>query len=147
MEQIYRNFNILLVEDNPGDVRTLIRLFHEASFQPNFIVVDNGNDALEYLYRRGHYKKSVLPDLIILDLGLPGKSGEEILQDIKNHLLLRQIPVIILSANEKAIEDINIKNYKVNSYITKPFDKELLADILDILKDYWASYVELRKAG
>ena len=114
--------NILLVEDNPGDVRLVQVALEDIGRMKKIHVVSDGLEASNFLFKRNNYQNAPLPDLIILDLNLPKKSGMELLAEIKEDDLLKKIPVVILTSS-KAEEDI-LETYKLhaNRYITKPAD-------------------------
>ena len=123
-EHIGRPIEILLVEDNPGDVRLTKEALKDAKVINNLHVAGDGIEALDFLKRQGKYPGAIRPDLILLDLNLPRKDGREVLGEIKADPGLRQIPVVILTTS-KAEEDI-LKTYDLhaNCYITKPVDLE-----------------------
>ena len=134
---------VLLVEDDPGDVLMTREAFEEHKVRNRLNVVSDGVDALAYLRREKPFEEAVRPDLILLDLNLPRRDGREVLAEIKNDTVLRQIPVVVLTTS-KADEDI-YKSYDlgVNSYIVKPVTFEALVDILQTLEKYWFEIVEL----
>ncbi|MBD3224087.1 MAG: response regulator, partial [Caldithrix sp.] len=117
-----RPVEILLVEDNPGDVRLTKEALKESKIHNNLNVAIDGVEAVEYLHREGKYSDKPIPDLILLDLNLPKKDGREVLEDIKKDGKLRKIPVVILTTSQ-AEEDI-ARSYQLhaNCYITKPVD-------------------------
>ncbi len=117
-----RTIEILLVEDNAGDVRLTLEAFKEAKVLNNFQVVSDGAEALEYLRQEGPYANSALPDLILLDLNLPKKDGREVLAEIKADERLKRIPVVVLTTS--AAEDDIARAYAchANCYINKPVD-------------------------
>ena len=134
---------ILLIEDNPGDVRLTVEVFKEAKIQNNLHVVKDGIEAMSFLQRKGKYSHVSRPDLILLDLNLPKKDGRELLAEIKNDSLLRRIPVVILTTS-RAEEDI-LKSYDlhVNCYITKPVDLDQFIQVIKGIQDFWLSIVKL----
>src|SRR5687768_13014566 len=117
-----RPIDILMVEDNPGDVRLTQEALKEGKVLSTLNVVHDGAAALEYLRREGRYGQSSRPDIILLDLNLPKKDGREVLEEIKKDARFKRIPVVILTTS-KAEEDI-LKTYNLhaNCYITKPVD-------------------------
>lgn len=136
---------ILLVEDNPGDVRLTQEAFKESKFIHELHVAKDGVEALEYLYRQGKFNDAPTPDIILLDLNLPRKNGREVLTEIKNDLNLKFIPVVILTTSE-ADEDI-LNSYKLhaNCFITKPVEFEKFLEIVKKIEDFWLSIVKLPK--
>ncbi len=135
--------NILLVEDNPGDVRLVQEIFQDGKIYNHLEVARDGEEALNYLHQVGAYKNSLKPDLILLDLNLPKKNGSEVLADIKGDVNLRRIPVIILTAS-KADEDIaRAYNNHANCYLTKPIDLNQFINVVQEIKTFWLSIVQL----
>jgi len=134
---------ILLVEDNPGDVRLTLEAFKEGKARNNVSVVGDGEEALAFLCREGKYADAPRPDLILLDLNLPKKDGREVLAEIKADEDLKRIPVVILTAS-KAEEDI-IKSYDLyaNCYIVKPGDMDQFFRIVNSVEDFWSTIVRL----
>ena len=146
-ENIGRPIEILMVEDNPGDVRLTREALNDAKVINNLHVADDGIEALNFLKRQGKYKDAIRPDLILLDLNLPKKDGREVLGEIKADPGLRQIPVVILTTS-KAEEDI-LKTYDLhaNCYITKPVDLEKFIEVISAIEDFWLSIVKLPRNG
>ena len=146
-EHIGRPIEILMVEDNPGDVRLTKEALNDAKVINNLHVADDGIEALNFLKRQGKYKDAIRPDLILLDLNLPKKDGREVLGEIKADPGLRQIPVVILTTS-KAEEDI-LKTYDLhaNCYITKPVDLEKFIEVISAIEDFWLSIVKLPRNG
>lgn len=134
---------ILLVEDNPGDVRLTQEGLKEGRVQNELRVVGNGEEALAYLRKEGKYREVERPDLILLDLNLPKKNGHEVLVQIKEDPDLRRIPVVVLTSS-KAEEDI-LKTYNLyaNCYITKPVDLEQFIEVVKSIEDFWLEIVKL----
>ena len=139
----FKAVEILLIEDNPGDVRLTLEALKESKIINNLQVVDDGIEALSYLKKEGIYKDKPRPDLIILDLNLPRKDGREVLGEIKSDPVLKQIPIVILTTSE-AEEDI-IKSYELhaNCYITKPVNMEQFIKVVKSVGDFWFSIVML----
>ena len=138
-----RPVEILLVEDNPGDVRLTKEAIKEAKIINNLNVVEDGVEALAYLRKKGKFKDANRPDIIFLDLNLPKKNGREVLAEIKQDINLKQIPVVILTVS-KAEEDI-IKTYELhaNCFITKPVDMDQFIKVVKSLENFWFSIVKL----
>ena len=143
MKNKFKAVEILLIEDNPGDVRLTVEALKESKIINNLNVVDDGIEALSYLQKEGIYKDKPRPDLIILDLNLPKKDGREVLGEIKSDDSLKQIPIVILTTSE-AEEDI-IKSYELhaNCYITKPVNMEQFIKVVKSVGDFWFSIVML----
>jgi CheY-like chemotaxis protein len=134
---------VLLVEDNPGDVELTRLALQEGKLLIDLSVVGDGAAVLEFLHRQGEYANAPHPDLLLLDLNLPKKSGHEVLAEIKADEKLRRIPVVILTTSQ-AEEDI-IKSYNLyaNCYITKPVSFEQFIRVVQSLEDYWFTIVRL----
>ena len=143
MKNKFKAVEILLIEDNPGDVRLTIEALKESKIMNNMHVADDGIEALSFLKKEGIYKDKPRPDLIILDLNLPKKDGREVLGEIKSDDSLKQIPIVILTTSE-AEEDI-IKSYELhaNCYITKPVNMEQFIKVVKSVGDFWFSIVML----
>lgn len=134
---------ILLVEDNPGDVRLTLEALKAGKIHNKVFVLTDGEQAVEYLKRRNGFENRPLPGLILLDLNLPKLSGREVLEIIKEDNELKHIPVIILTTS-KAEDDI-LKSYQhhANCYITKPVDFEQFSVVIKKLEDFWFSIVKI----
>jgi chemotaxis family two-component system response regulator Rcp1 len=134
---------ILLVEDNPGDVRLTREALRDGKIYNNLYVARDGVEAMAFLRKTGQYAQAPRPDLILLDLNLPRKDGHEVLAEVKTDETLRRIPVVILTTSQ-AEEDI-IKTYDlhVNCYITKPVDLDQFVKIVKSIEDFWLTIVKL----
>lgn len=138
-----RAIEVLLVEDNPGDVRLTREALKDGRLLNSVTVVGDGVEALSFLRRAGKYTDAVTPDLILLDLNLPKKDGREVLAEIKADSRLRRIPIVVLTTSS-AEEDI-LKTYDLhaNCYITKPVDLEQFIRVVKSIEDFWLSIVKL----
>ena len=134
---------ILLVEDNPADVRLTREALKEGKVYNNLHWAKDGVEALEFLHRQGKYADAPRPDIILLDLNLPKKDGREVLQDIKKDDKLKRIPVVILTTS-KAEEDV-LKSYNLhaNCYVTKPVDLEQFIVVVKSIDMFWLTVVTL----
>lgn len=134
--------DILLVEDNPGDVRLTQEALKEGKIFSNLHVTKDGIEAMAFLRREGKYSDAVRPDLILLDLNLPKKDGREVLAEIKGDKKFRKIPVVILTTS-KAEEDIH-QAYDLhgNCYITKPVDLDQFMQVIQSIQSFWLTLVE-----
>lgn len=134
---------ILLVEDNPGDVRLVQENLKEAKVRNTLSVVNDGAEAMTYLRKEGKYKDAVRPDLVLLDLNLPKKDGREVLADIKADEDLKRIPVVVLTIS-KAEEDV-LKSYNLhaNAFITKPVDLNQFLKVVKAIEEFWLTVVKL----
>ncbi len=132
-----RPVNILLIEDNPGDVRLAQEAFKEGKLEVNLDVVMDGIEALLLLHNKPPYQDSNRPDLILLDLNLPKKDGREVLGEIKEDINLRRIPVVILTTSNAEQDVIHSYNLHVNCYINKPVDFDRFFEIIKKIEDFW----------
>ena len=141
--RIGKPVEILLVEDNPGDVRLVKESLKDIKVLNNLRVAKDGQEALDFLHREGNHTEAPHPDLILLDLNLPKKDGREVLGEIKADKDLKRIPVVVLTTS-KAKEDI-LKSYNLqaNCYITKPVDLDEFVKVIKSIKDFWLTIVKL----
>jgi len=141
----WRPIEILLIEDNPGDVDLTREALHDAKVCNNLQVVDDGAKAVEFLYKRGEYANVPRPDIILLDLNLPKKDGRQVLEEIKADPQLSQIPVVILTTSQ-AEEDI-LRSYQLhaNCYIAKPVDFKQFMHVVKSIEEFWLTIVKLPK--
>jgi len=138
-----RPIEILLVEDNPGDIRLTIESFKEGKVLNKLNVVKDGVEAMEFLHKQGKFSKAVRPDLILLDLNLPKKDGREVLAEIKGDLGLRCIPVIILTTSKSEQDILETYDLHANCYITKPIDLSQFIKVIQSVEDFWLTVVNL----
>lgn len=138
-----RPIEILMVEDNPGDVDLTIHALEAGKIHNRLSVVESGNEALSFLRREGDHRDAPRPDLILLDLNLPGKGGLEVLEEVKEDPELKTIPIVILTSSE-AEEDV-LRSYRLhaNCYVTKPVDFGGFAHVVRSVEDFWFSVVRL----
>ncbi|MCZ7419214.1 MULTISPECIES: response regulator [unclassified Micromonospora] len=138
---------VLLVEDDPGDVLMTQEAFEEHKLRNRLNVVSDGAEALAYLRREGQYADVELPDLILLDLNLPRRDGREVLEEIKRDEQLRRIPVVVLTTSQ-ADEDI-LRSYQLhaNAYVTKPVDFEQFISVVRQIDEFFVSVVKLPPRG
>jgi len=135
--------NILLVEDNPGDVRLTQEALKEGRFQYDLNIVTDGEEALEYLLKRGKYTQASTPDIIFLDLNLPRKDGREVLGEIKTHDSIKHIPVVVLTTSEAGPDVIHSYQLHANCYITKPVDINRFIEVIRGIENFWFNIVTL----
>ena len=138
-----KNSDILLVEDNPGDLRLIMEAFNSSRMSNKVYGVENGEAALAFLRNEGEYENSPRPALILLDLSLPKKSGHEVLAEIRADRKLRLIPVIFLTTSENEEDIIKAYELYVNSYITKPVDLRQFIAVVKFIEEYWLKIVKL----
>lgn len=135
--------DILLVEDNPGDVRLTREAMMEAKIHNQLQVVSDGVEAMAFLRRQGPYANAVRPHLILLDLNLPRKDGREVLAEVKQDPDLRRIPVVILTTSEAETDILKAYDLHANCYIAKPVDIEQFLTVVKSIEDFWITIVKL----
>jgi len=138
-----RAFLILLVEDNPGDARLTLEAFKESCAQHRLQHVSDGVEAMEFLRHQGRHAGSARPDLILLDLNLPRKSGREVLAEIKADAMLRRIPVVVLTTSQSEEDVMTVYNLNANCYVTKPADLEEYLRTIRCLEEFWLRVARL----
>jgi CheY-like chemotaxis protein len=138
---------VLLVEDDPGDVLLIEEAFEFNKVRNHLNVVSDGVEALEYLRREGQHAQAERPGLILLDLNLPRKDGREVLAEVKEDPALRSIPVVVLTTS-KAEEDV-LRSYDLhaNAYVTKPVDFDRFIEVVRQIDEFFVSVVRLPGAG
>ena len=134
---------ILLVEDNPGNVRLTKESLYDARIHNNMIVASDGLEAMACLRREGEYADANRPDLILLDLNLPRMNGFEVLNAIKEDPHLKRIPVVVLTTSQAEQDIIQSYNQYANAYVTKPVDLEQFVKVLKSIEDFWLEIVRL----
>ena len=133
--------DVLLVEDNPGDVYLTREAFELGSIAKTLTVVEDGEAALDYLFRRGAYANARVPDLVLLDLNLPKVDGRDVLATIKADPELRHIPVLILSTSNAEKDVAGAYEHHANCYLTKPSDLADYVDLIRQIEEYWLNMV------
>jgi CheY-like chemotaxis protein len=134
---------ILLVEDSLPDIELTLEALEEAKFANHVTVVRDGQEALDYLHSRGEHAGAVRPDLVILDLNLPKRSGQEVLADIKADADLRRIPVAVLTTSAAEADVVRSYDLGANCYLTKPVDVEQFLRVVQSIEDFWLGLVRL----
>jgi len=143
----HRPIEILLVEDNPGDVRLTQEVFKDGRIRNTLNVARDGVEALEWLRREGPHADAPLQDLILLDLNLPRIDGREVLAEIKNDAFLRRIPVVVLTTSAAEVDVMSAYELHANAYIIKPVDLVQFEGVIKSIEDFWLSIVKLPKGG
>lgn len=138
-----RPIEILLVEDNPGDVRLTQEALGEAKVRNNLAVARDGVEALSYLRREPPFQDATRPDMVLLDLNLPRKDGREVLAEIKADPDLRRLPVVVLTTSSAEKDVLESYNLYANCYITKPVDLDQFVGIVSSIEDFWLTIVKL----
>ena len=134
---------ILLVEDNPGDVFLTKKAFDKAKLTNNMHVAIDGEIALKMLRNEGEFSELPRPDIILLDLNLPKVSGREVLEEVKSDPDLRRIPVVILTSSKAEKDIVSTYDLHANSYIVKPVDLSKFSQIVESLESFWFTIVKL----
>ena len=138
-----RPIEILLIEDNPADVRLTQENFKDSKILNHIHVVNDGAEAMAFLHREGKYFDAVRPELIFLDLNLPKKDGREVLKEIKTDDELKSIPVVILTISDDEEDILKSYNLHANCYITKPIGLEQFSKVVKSIENFWLSIVKL----
>ena len=138
---------ILLVEDNPGDVRLTREALKEGKVYSNLHTVKDGVEAMEFLRRQGRYSSVPRPDIILLDLNLPKKDGREVLHEIKADDALKRIPVVVLTTSKAEEDVLRTYNLHANCYVTKPVDLEKFMVVVKSIDVFWLTVVTLPPNG
>ncbi len=146
-ERAGRPIEILLVEDSPGDVRLTQEALSRGKVTNKLHTVTDGVEAIAFLRREGQYADAVRPDLILLDLNLPKKSGHEVLAEIKADDELRRIPVVVLTISQAEQDILESYNLNCNCYIIKPVDLGQFLDMVQAIEDFWLTVVTLPPNG
>ncbi len=144
-ERGIKPIQILLVEDNPGDVRLTEEALKEGKVLNRMTVARDGEEAMAILRREGKHASSPKPDIILLDLNLPKKDGREVLEEIKNDPKLKVIPVVILTTSQDEMDIIKSYRLHANCYITKPVDLAQFMGVVRAIEDFWFTVVVLPK--
>lgn len=138
-----QRIEILLVEDNPGDVRLTREALKEGKILNNLNVVTDGVEAIAFLRREGNYTSAPRPELILLDLNLPKKDGREVLAEIKRDPDLKLIPVVILTSSAAEQDIVKSYNLHANCYVTKPVDLDQFIEVVKSIENFWLAVVKL----
>jgi two-component system, chemotaxis family, response regulator Rcp1 len=136
---------ILLVEDNPGDVRLTLEALRDARVQNHVSVAQDGVEAMAFLRKEGSYGQAPFPDLILLDLNLPKMSGQEVLEEIKVDSGLKHIPVVILTTSQAERDIRECYRLSANAFVTKPVDLEQFFGVVQSIEQFWLGIVKLSR--
>ena len=139
---ILRPIEILLVEDSPSDAKLISKVFTRATIPCHLELVEDGIEALDFLYQQGEYKSAPRPDLILLDLHLPRKDGLGVLAEIKADSQLSKIPVIVLTTSHCPQDVINCYQMDANCYLTKPNNLQEFKQTVSMIEDFWLGFVK-----
>ena len=133
---------ILLAEDNPGDVKLTEKALERGQVLNNLNVVNDGVEAMAYLKQEGEYADAKRPDLILLDLNMPRMDGTDVLEAIKDHGELRRIPVVVLTSSSAEEDIVQSYDLHANAYLTKPVDFDGFLDVVGRIEDFWLTVVK-----
>ena len=136
---------ILLVEDNDGDIFLTKKAFEKAKIANNICVAKDGEIAVQMLRKENEHKDLTTPDLILLDINLPKKDGKQVLEEIKADPDLKRIPVVILTSSQAEQDVLKTYDLHANSYVVKPINLEKFKDVVSAIEDFWSSIVVLAK--
>lgn len=135
--------DILLVEDNPGDVRLTEIAFEDGCINNNLHVAMDGEEALDFLFRRGAHEDAPRPDIVLLDLNLPKIDGHQVLREIRDENGLKRLPVVVLTSSESKDDVVESYDLNSNAYITKPVTPENFVELVDTFEEFWFTIVRL----
>lgn len=141
-----KSINILLVEDNEGDILLTREALESSKYVKEISVARNGKIAIDFLYKKGDYKNVSSPNLILLDINLPLKNGIEVLQILKSDNATKHIPIIMLTTSSSEYDVLKSYKYHANAFITKPVDVNEFLDAIATIENFWFNTVKLVKA-
>ena len=134
---------LLLAEDNPGDVKLTRKALEKGRLANNLHVVNDGIETMQFLRGEGEYEGRPRPDLVLLDLNMPRKDGRDVLEEIKESDDLKRIPVVVLTSSEAEEDVIRSYDLHANAYLTKPVDFDGFIDVVSTLEEFWVQVVKL----
>jgi chemotaxis family two-component system response regulator Rcp1 len=138
-----RTIELLLVEDNPGDVHLILEALKDARIDSRVHIVEDGEAALRFLRREGEHTQASRPHLILLDLNRPRKDGHEVLAELRSDPAIKSIPVVVLTSSERSSDIVTSYELHANCYITKPTSVEDFLDVVRSISDFWFDVVAL----
>ena len=141
MKKEVKMVEILLVEDNPADVRLVREALKESKILNNLMVVEDGVEAMDFLRKKGKYASSPRPELILLDLNLPRKNGREVLAEVKSDEKHKRIPVVIMTVSDDEKDILLTYNAHANCYIKKPLDFDKFSKVVHAIENFWFTIV------
>ncbi|MGG6268964.1 response regulator [Leptolyngbya sp. AN10] len=141
--QTLRPITILLVEDALSDAHLIVREFQRSSFETELHWVETGEAAMQFLHQQGNHRNAKRPDLILLDLNLPGLNGQEVLEQVKQHPDLKQIPIVILSTSPDPQDIRQSYSLNANTYVTKPVEVHQFVQVVQQIIEFWLAAASL----
>ncbi len=141
--QTLNSIEILLIEDSPSDATLTMQSLQQSKITNTLHWVETGEAAMDFLYQQGDYANAPRPDLILLDLNLPGMDGREILAEVKADPNLRRIPVVVLTTSSDEADVLRSYDLHANCYVTKPFDVQQFIQVIQLISDFWLTAVNL----
>ena len=141
MNEPIRSVRVLLVEDDPGDARLTLESLRDSKIRNSVVVLDDGAEVLPYLRREGEHAEALRPDLVLLDLNLPGRNGIEILADIRDDEVLRSLPVVVLTTSAEERDIVASYAEHANAFVTKPIDLTQVGAVVTAIEDFWFEVV------
>ena len=132
-----KTIELLIIEDNPGDVRLIKEILKESEIDYRFNIAEEGDEGLDFLYRRGNYMHAARPDLILLDLNLPKKEGQDFLSKVKENIHFRDIPILIFTSSNAEKDILNAYNLHANCYLNKPVDLDHYTNVIQSIEKFW----------
>ena len=136
-----RSVRVLLVEDDPGDARLTLESLRNSKIRNEVTVLDDGAEVLPYLRQEGDHADALRPDLVVLDLNLPGRSGLEILTDVRADSALSTLPIVILTTSGAESDIIASYEGRANAFVTKPLDLHQFSSVVSAIEDFWFEVV------
>jgi two-component system, chemotaxis family, response regulator Rcp1 len=143
MQALKQPVEVLLAEDNPGDVRLIRDAFKASRFRANISVASNGEEALACLRRQGKYASNAKTDLVLLDLNMPKKDGREVLMEVRKDLDIGCTPIVILTTSDSEQDVIRSYNLRANGYFCKPEYPKEFAELITVIEEYWLGAAKL----
>jgi chemotaxis family two-component system response regulator Rcp1 len=143
MNSQFAPIKILLVEDNPGDVRLTQEALKDSKINNTLDIVEDGHEAMEYLHKTGKFKNAETPDLILLDLDLPTMSGREVLELVKADKKLHVIPIVVLTVSQADQDILRSYDMQANAYVNKPVDLDQFIHVIRSIENFWFTIVKL----
>jgi two-component system, chemotaxis family, response regulator Rcp1 len=134
--------DILIVDDNPGDVRLTMEVFKESKIHNQLHVAQDGEEAIQFLRQLGSFRNAPMPDLILLDWNLPRMNGHEVLAEIKADPVLRRIPVVVLTSSEAEEDMVRAYDNYANCFVTKPLNLDQFIKVVQTIQDFWFTIVK-----